>query len=132
MFAKRTAEPAIVPPMRKTHGALIREARETAGLSLRALAKALDVSPGYLSKVENDQTALTTVNAVSAARACGTDPLPIVEALILDRGEARLHVNGDTKQRRELTARLELMWAERALTPRKVEQILAILRGEQP
>ena len=40
-------------------GAAVRSAREAKGLSLRAVAGLLDVSPATLSGIENDRTPLT-------------------------------------------------------------------------
>jgi transcriptional regulator with XRE-family HTH domain len=40
---------------RKSFGALVRREREAKGIGLREMAKKIDVSPTYLSKVERDE-----------------------------------------------------------------------------
>lgn len=43
-----------MPPAREKFGATIRDAREAKGISLRDLAKRVEVSPTFLSKVETE------------------------------------------------------------------------------
>ena len=42
--------------MEQTFGSFVREKRQSIGLSLRTLAAKLDLSPVYLSNIENPQT----------------------------------------------------------------------------
>ncbi len=46
---------ANMPPSNKSCGGVIREARVASGWSLRELAKRIDITPSYLSDIENDR-----------------------------------------------------------------------------
>ena len=46
---------ANTPPLNKSCGEVIREARVARGLSLRELARRIDITPSYLSDIENDR-----------------------------------------------------------------------------
>src|SRR5713226_7490880 len=46
---------ANTPSMNKSCGEVIREARVARGLSLRELARRIDITPSYLSDIENDR-----------------------------------------------------------------------------
>ena len=43
--------------MEQTFGSFVREKRQSIGLSLRTLAAKLDLSPVYMSNIENDRRA---------------------------------------------------------------------------
>src|ERR1700759_312092 len=60
-------------------GAQVRTARTSKGLTLRGLARALDVSPATLSQIENGRTGLTVHRLDRIA-----DPLDLTPAEILD------------------------------------------------
>lgn len=49
----------------QTFGQLLREARMAKGISLRKFAKAIEVSPTYLSQVEQDKVAVPTSDRVA-------------------------------------------------------------------
>ena len=46
--------------MEQTFGSFVREKRQSIGLSLRTLAAKLDLSPVYMSNIENDRRAATS------------------------------------------------------------------------
>ena len=46
---------ANTPPLNKSCGEVIREARVARGLSLRELARRIEITPSYLSDIENDR-----------------------------------------------------------------------------
>lgn len=68
-MAEATPFPAAAEP-----GAALRTARQHRGLSLRALAQLLEVSPATLSAVENGRRAMTPARLVRAAEVLGTSP----------------------------------------------------------
>jgi len=63
-------------------GARVRAARQRCGMSLRALAAALEVSPATLSQIENGRTGLSATRLGRIAAALGTSV-----AAILDPGD---------------------------------------------
>lgn len=63
------ARPAAAEP-----GVALRAARQQQGLSLRALAQLLEVSPATLSAVENGRRSMPPARLEQAARALGTSP----------------------------------------------------------
>lgn len=78
-----------------TLGTEIRSAREAAGLTLRALARRIEISPSYLCDIETDRRApaLDTLDAIMAAvgrtsererwmALCGRVPDDITAALL--------------------------------------------------
>lgn len=110
------------------YGELLRRARESAGRGLRETARAIDVSPSYLSKVESGKAdPMTTQRTIDVAKFVGTDPLPLVMALQSERGEVRLDINGDTRERRRMVALLELRWTQREVGSREVGAMLDVL-----
>lgn len=132
VVAKHSIINDMLPAMPTTYGELVKAAREAAGKGLRETAKVIDVSPGYLSKVENDKAEpMTTLRTLNLARFLEADPLPFVLALQAQRGEVRLSINGDTQQRKDFAALLEVRWAERALSARDIEALLRILRPKK-
>lgn len=62
------------PPKDPELGARVRAARDSAGLTLRNLARELDVSPATLSGLETGKTALTQLRLGQIAQALGTTP----------------------------------------------------------
>lgn len=58
-----------------TQADLIREARERAGLGVVALARAIDKSPTFISRVESGQIKVTHPGTIATlAETLGTDP----------------------------------------------------------
>ena len=73
--------------MEQTFGGFIREKRQSIGLSLRTLAAKLDLSPVYLSNIENDRR-------------------PAPTRAYLERLEQELHLNkAETEQMLDLAAK---------------------------
>ena len=73
--------------MEQTFGSFIREKRQSIGLSLRTLAAKLDLSPVYLSNIENDRR-------------------PAPTRAYLERLEQELHLNkAETEQMLDLAAK---------------------------
>jgi transcriptional regulator with XRE-family HTH domain len=63
---------------REKFGAFIRREREARGIGLREMAKKIDVSPTYLSKIERDEfppPAEDKVKAIAKIIDCDTDDL---------------------------------------------------------
>lgn len=60
-------------------GAKVRHARTARGLSLRALAQSIEVSPATLSQIENGKTGLTVDRLNDIADALGISPAKILE-----------------------------------------------------
>lgn len=76
MFAM--AEHAVAPEGPVRVGAAVRRARHSTGLSLRALATTIGVSPATMSAVENDVTPVTVRRLVAIAAALEVEPAAIV------------------------------------------------------
>ena len=73
--------------MEQTFGSFVREKRQSIGLSLRTLAAKLDLSPVYLSNIENDRR-------------------PAPTRAYLERLEQELHMNkAETEQMLDLAAK---------------------------
>ena len=73
--------------MEQTFGSFVREKRQSIGLSLRTLAAKLDLSPVYLSNIENDRR-------------------PAPTRAYLERLEQELHLNKvETEQMLDLAAK---------------------------
>ena len=73
--------------MEQTFGSFVREKRQSIGLSLRTLAAKLDLSPVYLSNIENDRR-------------------PAPTRAYLERLEQELHLNkAETEQMLDLAAK---------------------------
>ena len=73
--------------MEQTFGSFVREKRQSIGLSLRTLAVKLDLSPVYLSNIENDRR-------------------PAPTRAYLERLEQELHLNkAETEQMLDLAAK---------------------------
>lgn len=64
---------------RESTGARVRSARMAREMSLRALARRIDVSPATLSQIENGRTNLTVDRLNRIADALGTTPADILE-----------------------------------------------------
>lgn len=65
-------------PDEQTFGSFIREQRIAKNLSLRQMAKLIDVSPTYLSRIENEELqppSEETVGRIAAVIGCKTDTL---------------------------------------------------------
>jgi transcriptional regulator with XRE-family HTH domain len=85
-----------VPDVRTAVGQAIRRAREAAGLSMRALARASEMSQPFLSQVEKGETSPSLSSLYRLAHALGLPPsqlMPPVSAprgvSVLRRGEGR-------------------------------------------
>lgn len=75
--------------MEQTFGSFVREKRQSIGLSLRTLAAKLDLSPVYLSNIENDRR-------------------PAPTRAYLERLEQELHLNkAETEQMLDLAAKAQ-------------------------
>jgi transcriptional regulator with XRE-family HTH domain len=88
--------PDATDDVRAAVGQAIRRAREGAGLSMRALARASEVSQPFLSQVEKGETSPSLSSLYRLAHALGLPPselMPPVSALhgvsVLRRGEGR-------------------------------------------
>ena len=77
MSAERSTEPDSTPPGIERLGAVVREHREQAGLSLRQLAQRLGVSASLLSRIENGkaQPSVTTLYGLTAELHISLDEL---------------------------------------------------------
>ena len=78
MFSYQSTEVAAMIARRKTFGALVRQEREAKGIGLREMAKMIEVSPTYLSKVERDEfspPAEERVRAIAKIIECDVDEL---------------------------------------------------------
>jgi AcrR family transcriptional regulator/DNA-binding XRE family transcriptional regulator len=65
-----------------TLGAQVRAARASKGLTLRSLARALDVSPATLSQIENGRTGLTVHRLSRIADALDLTPADILDTVV--------------------------------------------------
>jgi transcriptional regulator with XRE-family HTH domain len=78
MFSYQSTEVTAMIAGRKTFGALVRQEREAKGIGLREMAKMIEVSPTYLSKVERDEfppPAEERVRAIAKIIECDVDEL---------------------------------------------------------
>lgn len=117
--------------MANEYGKLLKAAREGANYGVREAAKELNVSPSYLSKVETGAAdPMTTLRTIDAAHLYDVEPYPLVAAAVDARNEARLPLEGETRQRRELAALLELLWVQRTLSNDQAEVIMQALKNE--
>ncbi|WP_024800301.1 helix-turn-helix domain-containing protein [Nocardia sp. BMG51109] len=106
-------------------GARVRQARIAAGLSLRASAQRIDVSPATLSAVENGKTGVSIPRLRALAAALGTT----VPWLI---GEQQSHVPGDARPTRGPSASApagEPSRAWREFPPLRIDPVLAAAIG---
>ena len=71
---QRTADAAL--------GAQVRTARTSKGLTLRGLARALDVSPATLSQIENGRTGLTVHRLSRIADILDLTPADILDTVV--------------------------------------------------
>jgi len=62
--------------------AILRSARDEAGLSQRDLARRLDVHPSWVAKVELGERRLDVIEFVQVARALGRDPKRLFGAVV--------------------------------------------------
>ena len=65
-----------------TLGAQVRAARVSKGLTLRGLARVLDVSPATLSQIENGRTGLTVHRLSRIADALDLTPADILDTVV--------------------------------------------------
>ena len=89
----------------KTFGQVIREAREAKGMTLRALARALEVSAPFLSDVEHDRRRPSRERLPSFAKVLGVE-LPVLEEADPRTLEARV---------KRLEDRMAILWSSREL-----------------
>lgn len=111
---------------REAFGALLRSLRETQGARMSALARHLDVSPAYLSDVEQGRRApLAREKIIKAATFLNVDPLPLITASLEWSGEFTLSVQRGSKRAREVGASLAFCWEN--LSENDLEAIAKIL-----
>lgn len=114
-------------------GQELRAAREASGCSLRGFANKLDVTPGYLSRVETGQAPpLTAPLVLKAARLLRADPVKLMLARALSAREATLPLEANDA-RAELAARLVVEWP--TLSVGVAKELLSLLTrrvGAQP
>ncbi|MBL9080731.1 MAG: helix-turn-helix transcriptional regulator [Planctomycetales bacterium] len=67
----------------------LRQARESAGLSQRALAAKLDVPHSWVAKVESGERRVDIVEFHYVLRACGADPTTVFRRLVEKFGKSR-------------------------------------------
>lgn len=96
--------------MEQTFGSFVREKRQSIGLSLRTLAAKLDLSPVYLSNIENDRR-------------------PAPTRAYLERLEQELHLSKvETEQMLDLAAKSQNTVASR----RTVKSSSTAMRRKRP
>jgi transcriptional regulator with XRE-family HTH domain len=89
-------DPGTTDDVRAAVGQAIRRAREAAGLSMRALARASEMSQPFLSQVEKGETSPSLSSLYRLAHALGLPPSQLMPAVsaprgvsVLRRGEGR-------------------------------------------
>ena len=87
--------------MEHTFGSFVRERRQACGLSLRGLAAKLDLSPVYMSNIENDRRAAPTQEYLERlAMILGLDKTDREWMLDLAAKSQHNRVSADLRQRR--------------------------------
>jgi transcriptional regulator with XRE-family HTH domain len=115
---------------RKAFGFLLRSIREEEGKSMSALARHLDVSPAYLSEVEQGRRApLTRENIRKAAAFLNTDPLSLVTAALEWSGMLELNMTQCSAKGKEVGATLALRWEN--LSEKDLEAIAKIIKQRE-
>lgn len=90
---------------------MFRAARESAQMSLGRLAAKLDVSAAYLSEVERGMRApLSAARILAAADILATNPLPLLQASVSERGKVVLDVRETGEVGQRVAARLARSW----------------------
>lgn len=102
----------------ENYGALIKELRMQHGLTQHQVAEALGVTPGYISNVENNRTAMSLRILTYYARlvGCSLDSLvgdlePEYTETALDRQLYEAIINLDTETKEKLLKTINL-WSE--------------------
>jgi transcriptional regulator with XRE-family HTH domain len=130
--------------MEITFGQLLKLERERAGLSLRQLASAADLNPGYISRLESDEIIPREDNLLKIADALAK----IVDDRDVTREEYRTRlaegagrVPVDERAVARIKADFAALLRERGLQPNQIKEafdvvsvttMLRILRGDEP
>jgi transcriptional regulator with XRE-family HTH domain len=69
--------------------AQLRHLRQAAALSQRDLAKALDVAPSWVAKVESGERRIDVVEFIWLAKACGADPAAAIKRVVDAAGSVK-------------------------------------------
>jgi transcriptional regulator with XRE-family HTH domain len=110
-------------------GALLRELRETADLSMGALARHLGVSVPYLSDVERGhRPPLVDEKIHRAAAVLRVDPAGLLKAAGETRGAFQLDVANVSGRALEVGAMLARQWP--AMSEKKLERLQQVLDEE--
>lgn len=105
----------------ETFGALLREARQRAGLSVTALAKHLGVSKNFVSEVERgSKPPFTTSRTLDVSRLLEMDSTALLQAAARHSGKYELPVLSE--QHGLTAAHLVATWAN--LTPQTLSELV--------
>ena len=103
----------------ENYGTHIKHIRQKMGLTQNQVAEALGVTPGYISNVENNRTAMSLRILTYYAKLCGCSLDPEYSETALDRKlyNAIMQLDVDTKEKLlktielwNLQSRLACMW----------------------
>ncbi|HEY0143636.1 MAG TPA: helix-turn-helix transcriptional regulator [Thermoanaerobaculia bacterium] len=116
--------------MAKKFGALLREIREHAEVTMGQLARHLDVSVPYLSDVERgNRPPLVDSKIFRAAEFLDVQPDELLRAAAEARGAFQLDASRVSEPARQLGAMLARQWGE--MSDKKVENVLRALQEEE-